>query len=1104
MERIARIAGLVCLACLLLSFLPSIHGQVLYGSLVGNVVDPSQAAVVGARVSVSNVDTGVKWELITNAAGSFSASSIPPGTYEVSAAVEGFRTVVRRGVIVRPNDTVRADMQLEVGAVTETVQVSAAAGTLQTDNMDVRTSLASSEFQNTPVPMTRNYQNLLVTIPGMTPPQNAHSISANPSRALVLNSNGSSAQSSAVRVDGATTWNTWLPHLSGYVPTLEAIQEVNVQANSYEAELGFAGGAAVNVQIKSGTNQLHGSGFWYHNNQHLKARPYFLPRSQGQPKRILNQAGGTIGGPIVRNKLFFFASYEYTPDRQSTFRLGNVPTVAMRSGDFSGSTLPVFDPLTGNPDGSGRTQFPGNRVPSARFSPVTAKIIDLVPQPNIGAAGQLGQNYFNSGSFLYDRHTIDTKLTAQATDRLNLSARVSYLDWSFDNPPFFGALEGPGMESRGSYAGIGSGTTLSMTYSAVYTLTPSVVIDGYAGYTLLDNGVENTRQDENLGREFLGIPGTNGANVPDGGWPGFTVPGFDAYGRANNNSPWNLRLPQAQYVASVAWTTGGHNLRFGWDSLWIAQDGLEPQGSPGFFTFERGVTGQPGTANNDYNSFAAFLLGLPSTMQRAVRLETGKTRTWAHSLYARDKWQVNRKLTLSLGLRWDYFAVPARTGGRGLEILDFNTGLLSLCGVGNLPANCGFQASKRQFAPRVGLAWRPSETMVVRAGYGIAWDPINIGRNPLQTYPILSNATFPARNGFQFVNPIAQGIPEVTPPSLGDGTIPVPAAVALDLADPNFRRSYIQSWNLMIEKDFGRSWVAQAGYVANRALRLQNRWDANYGYIGGGVSSQVLNRRFGRTAVTNFFSDTGGFRSYYDSLQAGLQRRFASGYAMRFSYTWSKALGPLSGNEYGVDGYQLNTPEYWPLIAKVARNIDRTHNFNASFSAELPFGGGKRWATGGIASALAGGWQLNGLFTAYTGAPFTVVASSASLNAPGNSQIADQIKPEVEIVGSVDRWFDTTAYVPVTTARFGNSGFNQLRGPGVANLDLSVYRSFRVTERVGLQFRAEMFNVTNTPHFANPRNDASGTQFGVLNAIANTGRDGIDERFARFGLRLSF
>jgi len=1082
---------------------PGARAQALYGTLVGNVVDSTDAAVAGAQITISNLGTGQKWTLTSNAAGTFSASSLPPGSYEVTAEMQGFRKFSQSGVEVRANDTVRADIRMQVGAISESVQVSAAAQSLQTDTMDVRSEIQAGDLQNTPVPMTRNYQSLLVTVPGMTPPTNAHSISANPSRALVLNSNGSSAQSSAVRVDGATTWNSWLPHLSGYVPTLEAIEQVTVQTNSYEADLGYAGGAAVNVQIKSGTNEFHGSGFWFHNNQHLKARPYFLPATQGQPKRILNQMGGSLGGPIRKNRLFFFGSYEYTPDRQSSFRLGNVPTAAMRAGNLSASTLPLFDPRTGNPDGTGRTPFPGAIIPAASISPIVRKVIDLIPQPNIGAPGLIAQNYFNSGSFLYDRHTLDTKVTAQVSDRLNLSGRVSYLDWHFDNPAYFGPLGGTGIESRGSYDGIGLGTTLSMTYSAVYTVTPNVVIDGYAGYTVLDNGAENIRLDENLGRDFLGIPGTNGTSRADGGWPGLAVAGFDTYGRAQTNSPWNLRLPQAQYVASLAWTKGTHNIRFGWDSLWIAQDGQEPKGSPGFLNFARGTTSQPGAAMNDYNSWGAFLLGLPNSLQKAVRLEVGKTRTFAQSLYVRDKWQASRKLTVSAGLRWDYFGVPTRGGGRGLEIYDFNTNVLRLCGIGSQPANCGFSLSKKMFSPRLGVAYRPSETVVFRMGYGINWDPINIARNPLQTYPILSNATFPAANQFVAVSPIAAGIPNVAPPSVGDGTIRIPNAVAVELVDPKFRRSYIQAWNFMIEKDLGGGWQGQAGYVGNRQLRLQNRWNTNYGYIGGGTASQVLNRRFGRTAGTAIFSDAGGFRGYYDSLQAQVNRRFR-GYTMRFTYTWSKVLGPLSGNEFGVDGYQNETPEYWPLIAKVVRNIDRPHNFNAAFSAELPFGKGKRWATGGAPAALLGGWQINGLFTAYSGAPFNVTTSGASLNAPGNAQTADQIKDRVEIFGSRDLWFDVSAYAPVTAARFGTSGRNQIRGPGVVNGDLSVYRSFRISERVGAQFRAEMFNVTNTPHFANPRNDISATQPGLITGTANTGRDGIDERFVRFGLRLQF
>jgi hypothetical protein len=306
----------------------------------------------------------------------------------------------------------------------------------------------------------------------------------------------------------------------------------------------------------------------------------------------------------------------------------------------------------------------------------------------------------------------------------------------------------------------------------------------------------------------------------------------------------------------------------------------------------------------------------------------------------------------------------------------------------------------------------------------------------------------------------------------------------------------------MLEKDLGGGWIGEAGYVGNRALRLQNRWQTNYGYIGGGSASQVLNKKFGRTAGT-ILSMASGFRSQYDSLQSTLQRRFSRGYTVRLSYTWSKAIGP-PGTRNGLDTFQNSTPEYWPLIAHVVQEYDITHNFNAAVTAELPFGRGKRWATEGFAAALLGRWQINALYTGYTGTPFSVTASGTSLNAPGNSQTADQIKPDVAIFGQRALWFDTTAYKPVTEVRFGTSGRYQIRGPGMNNLDLSVYRSFGLTERMRVQFRAEAFNVSNTPHFGTPRADASGSLFGEISGVANTGREGIDERVFRFALHLDF
>jgi hypothetical protein len=1098
--RAGHAAVIICL--LLVSSRP-VHAQLVFGSLVGNVTDPTDAAVPEAKVEATHAGFGRTWETTTNAAGAFSFTSLPTGTYKIKIVASGFRGFTQDNVVVSNNSVVRANARLELGAVSETTQVTADAVTLQTDTADVRNEIRSEDLQNIPVPFARNFQNLLVTVPGFSPPANAHSISANPSRSLQTQAMGTTAASIAVRVDGATAGHPWLPHIAGYIPSLDSIETVNIVTGNFDADNGFAGGASINVQIKSGTNAFHGSGYEYHNNQKLKARPYFLPFNRNMEKRILNQYGGTLGGPIVKNRLFFFGAYEATPDRESAFVIANSPTARMRTGDFSESAQPIFDPLTGNPDGTGRQRFEGNRIPASRISPITQKIVALTPAPNLGSPSSPGQNYFASGAFAYNRRTIDTKFTFQATNRLNLNARVSWLRFKFTNPPLYGELGGQGIASRGLYDGRGFGDTLSMTYSAVYTLTPNLVLDGYVGYTLLDNNVENIRLDEKLGTDFLGIPGTNEGTRATGGWPSFAVDGLNVFGRSSLGVPFYHHNPQSQYVASAAWTKGRHNVRFGYDSLFVSMNAYEPAGTPGRFSFAGGVTGTPGTPVNEFNSYAAFLMGLPSSIEKLGIWGVPASRTWAHSFYVRDRFQVTPRLTMSAGLRWDYFAPATRGNGRGMEIYNFDNNTLRVCGAAGLPVNCGFNASKKYFSPRVGLAYRLTDTTVVRTGYGITWDPVNTARNSLHNYPTETGATWIGANSFQFADRIANGIPRISAPDLGNGTIPVPNQYSVSMPDPNFRRSYLQSWNLMVERELGGGWIAETGYVANRGLRLGGQWDTNHGFIGGGTASLVLNRRFGRTAGTTMFSDQGGFRSQYDALQTTVQRRFTAGYMVKFAHTWSKAIGP-AGNPLGINGWDIQTPAYWGLIRRMPRDWDRTHMFTVTSAAELPFGKGKRWVTDGAGAKLLGGWQINGMVAGYTGPPFTIFAPTASLNAPGNNQTADQIKPSVEIIGSRLRWFDTTAYAPVTAARFGTSGRNQLRGPGLWNTDFGVFRNFRLTESVNIQFRAEVFNAMNTPHFSTPSSNVTAANFGTITGVQNTGREGFDERMFRFGLRFGF
>jgi hypothetical protein len=1104
----ALLAGLILGA-------PAVEAQVLYGTIVGNVTDASHAAVPGAAVKIVNKGTSQEWNITANEVGVFSISTVPPGSYDVSISSQGFQTVTREGVIAAANNVVRVDVTLAVGAITETVRVQAEAATLQTDSADVRQEIRSDEFQNLPVPFTRNYQNLLITVPGMALPTNQHSVPANPSRSLMVNANGTNGQSANFRVDGATTGHPWLPHVSGYVPSMDAIETVNVVSNSYDAEQGYAGGAAVNVQIKSGTNEVHGSAYNYHTNQHLKARPYFLPAGRAKDKRVVNQWGGTVGGPIIKNKLFYFASFEGTFDRQASWTsTASVPTAMMRTGNFSESTRLIYDPLTGAQDGSGRAAFGNNIVPAPRIDQVAKKLADLTPLPNLGSG--VANNLFASGPSVFDRKTLDSKVTWTATSKLNVNGRVGLLKWNCTDPAVLGQLGGAGI-GRCTYDGQSFGHTLSMTYFGVYTLTPRFVIDANVGYTLYDSRAEPIRLGEKLGTDFLGLPGTNGPERLQGGWPAFVISGFTTLGRGNSNSPWYYHSPQSQYVANAAWIRGNHNIRFGFDSMRVNLIGNEPNSAgaqSGQFDFAGGVVGLRGVTTDAYNAYASFLLGLPSSIDKTVMWEENTARTQAVSLYLRDKWQATRKLTLSLGLRWDYFGTPHRAN-RGMEVYDFASNTMKFCGVGSVPSDCGvISMSKRNFAPRLGAAYRLTDSFVVRAGYGIAYDPVNIARNALHSYPVQTMYSLPGVNSYQPSSKMSGGIPAITAPNLGNGTVTLPGTVGVEIFDPHFRRAYVESWNFMLEKELGRGWIAEAGYVGNGSRHMQNRWNANYGYIGGGTPSQVLNQKWGRTATTNYFSDRFGFTSSFNALESALTRRFSAGYMAKLTYTWSKAIGP-NGNTTGVDGYSDATPEY-SRLNKALQSYDRTHQFTASCSAELPFGARKRWAQQGVGKVLLGGWQLNGLLVMYSGPPFTVSSASTSLNAPGNAQTADLVKPRVQILGTHDSWFDPFAFAPVTEPRFGTAGFNILRAPGLLNLDASVFREFRLGERFKLQFRSEAFNLSNTPHFAAPGTNVSSMQlnadgtirnlngYTVITGVQNTGREGLDERLFRFALRVIF
>jgi len=1097
-------------ALALLFALPA-RPQVLYGSLVGNVVDASGAAVPSAAVSATHTQTGLARQGETNGLGGYSLVALASGTYTVEFSKPGFGVSRKEGVQVTINTLTRLDQVLQIGAVAESVQVSAQAAVLQTDRAEVRREIGAFSLVNLPVPPGRNYQQLLLTVPGISPPVNAGSNIANPSRSLVYSVNGTSAMGNSIRIDGTGTNGVWLPWYAAHVPSLESIETVNVVTNTFDAEQGLAGGSAVNVQIKSGTNSIHGSAFEFHNNQHLQANRFFNPLGQ-KPKAIFNQFGGTVGGPIRRDKLFYFVSYESSLDRKAADAFGTVPTVAIRAGDMSASPNPIYDPSSGAANGTGRTPFPDKRVPASLFDPIMQKLVQLTPQPTLSG---VANNYYRNWPDTFDRHTIDSKVNWNVNSRFNMFGRISILRYENKTDLLLGDLGG----SR-KYA---SGHTYSTTIAGTYTFSPTFIVDANFGWNLLDTEALQNRIDEKLGLEFLGIPGTNGPRRVQGGWPGFNISNYTELGSSGGVTPIIWRDPAWQYTANASWLRGAHNVRFGFDASrqhmnHVTHELTGASGTPmGGFSFTGGATAlNGGPVANQFNSYAQFLMGIATNVNKTLMVpDQIRTRAWLQSFYIRDQWQVDRKLTLSIGTRWEYLPMPTRDD-RGIERYDWRTNKMLICGLGTTPRDCGVEVSQRLFAPRLGIAYRASDTFVIRTGYGISIDPYSLARPMRTNYPLVIGLDIIPPNAFASSGRVRDGIPAIQTPDLSQGVIDIPNNVVAVGLPEKFPRGYVQSWNFTLQKQLKWGWTGQAGYVATRQVRQMGFRELNAGRPGLGRAGMPLFQQFGRFASTQIATPTGS--SNYNSLQAVLERRFAAGYQVEASYTWSKSRG-LCCNDRSDQQLGINDPEFNRLNRSV-NGFDLPHNLVVTSIADLPFGRGKRWASSpGPASWLLSGWRLNGIFSAFSGLPFSVTSSAVNLNAPFNLQRADLVKSKVAKLGGVGRgmpFFDPLAFAPVMEARYGTAGFNLLRGPGLVNVDLGLFRQFSVTEKVALQFRAEAFNFTNTPHFGNPGANVSNLQLNADGTIRQLGgyaeittvrtgaREGVDERVFRLGLRLTF
>lgn len=1103
-SRSAAIA--VCLTVFLLTTLLAVpsNAQVLYGSIVGSVRDSSGAVIPGADVTLTHNEMGLVRTTITNNVGTYDFPTIQTGRWTLKVSLSGFKEFLQSNVTVTVNTTTRVAVVLEVGQVSETVTVSAETSLLQTDRAEVRAEIPEKSLKDLPVAIGRNYQDLFGTLPGFRTPTNAHSIPTNPSRALTFNVNGTSGSANDVRIDGASQFDIWLPHITVYIPSLEAIETVNVVTNSFDAEQGLAGGAAVNVQIKSGTNNFHGAAFWYHADNSLMSRPRFFPANERNPKYITNQYGGTIGGPIKKDKLFFFASFEGSPERSLATGFGDIPTLAMRTGDFSESPQPIYDPLTGDANGRGRTAFPGNQIPATRINSISKKLLEMLPAPQVPG---IVQNYFSKGSFQFNRNVLDSKVDWHVTNKFNIYGRISILRYNTLAPTFYGD-EVLGRPLAGGNSTHANGGTYGTTIAGNYVISPKFIVDANFGYTRKDTTSEMTRLDEKVGQDVLGIPGTNGPRRFEGSWPRIEIDGWEQLGITNNFMPYYRRDPQVQWAGNANWTKGRHNIRFGGEVVSQHMNQTQPEfpganhPAQGGFRFNQDTTGlRDGPARNEYNSMAAFVLGDAFRMGRIFQVdEEYSTRAKLYSMYIRDQWQVTPKLTFTMGTRWEFFPMPTRAD-RGVERYDFDNNKMLVCGIGPTPKDCGVELSKALFAPRVGLAYRVSEKFVVRVGYGITNDPFSLARPHRTNYPMLFPMNLEGPNSFSPIGNFTTGIPLIEAVDFSSGIVDVPNTIAVNSVGPKFDRGYIQSWNLTMQRELFGGFVGEVAYVATRTVRQLGYLDLNAGQIpGAGNAGRPYFQTIGRTTGTQVFTPIG--HSQYDALQAQLNRRFANGIQVMANYTWSKTLG-IAGLSQSDNGPQIRAMEFYHLNRALS-NIHIPHRFNVSGIFESPFGTGKRWIPNGFGGKVLGGWQFNTVMYVQSGTPFSI--TGGSLNMPGTTQRADQLAP-MTILGNIgpgEKWFDTSAFTRVDGARLGNLAYNSFLGPKQFNLDIGLFRKFQLTEDLEMQFRAEAFNFTNTPHFGNPQGSTTSSQFGEIRGTRNTGREGIDQRIIRFALRFSF
>ncbi len=1045
---------------LALAFIASsapVIAQVDRASLTGTVRDASQGLMPGVTVTVKHTATNATTALVTDGDGTYSAQGLLPGDYEVRAELAGFQPRTQT-LPLQVGQRARVDFTLSPGNITENVTVEATSPLINTESPIVGKVINQTEVSKLPLAI-RNWDDLLALVPGVQGDRyTEESGSTSAGRTGGVSVHGNRSLQNNFMLDGVdnNSISTNVQELSTQVsrPSVDAINEFRVVTSAFAAEYGRAPGAAVSVTTKSGPNRFRGTAYDYYRNDKFDGYPFFIERARQanpsveKPKNDQNQYGVNMGGPIMKDRAFFFADYEGTRIERGVTRLTRVPTIAERAGIFAGA---VKDPVTG-------LAFANNTIPANRVDPVAAAIIALIPAPNTP-----GVNNF-----------LRTPSVQDDADRI-LFARYIYSDrFRFVPGNFGGVLDGTGTSAWGrnflkSHALVGGLT--KVFGSAVFNETR----------VSWARGISDGTQDPfgQSGMSQIGFKGVPDDPLTAGGVVGIDIAGGFSRIGSPNFMPKFQHTDQVQITNTLSWLRGRHQWKFGADLMPIMNNEyVDIPSTRGNLQFDTTYTG---------NAFADFMLGYVRDAELS-NVHVVNQRRWSTSFYAQDDWRPIDPLTLTLGLRYD-FMTPSLEADNAQANFDPTSGTLVFASDGSLEDRALVKPDKNNFAPRLGAVYRLNDTTVLRSGYGIFYNLLDrigsedqLALNPpgLRNIRIRSTSTvnpvFFLRDGF--------------PAGFLDPNNIVLGRLTLRTADRNAPAAMFHHFSGGIEKQFGTSYVASVDVIGTRGSNLAILRNLNQPLAGTRDANGPL--PYPTLGHIQYREHSG--ESEYMGADVSLERRFARGFGFRASYTLGESRDQAPEHLAASSGRPQNGRDLssW----EGPSDFDVRHRFVASGVAELPFGPGKRWLSSGAGAAILGGWTVSGIYTGRSGLPFTVTQSSNSVGVGATG--LPNLVGDPEGNRTVDSWFNVAAFETVLSGTFGNAGRNILRGPRYASFDTSLQRRFNLMGRTAAVLRWDVFNVTNRANFGLPLRNIPSNAAGTITSLAG------DARLMQFAVRVEF